>query len=151
MGLLTYLECKSESGGTIALNPYDNFLRNTPPNSNNFTGGNQPYYTGGSLGFVDFIGKFESTADLSIYQPLVQRIELFVPAIPVIEVVGQSNVIPATSSTPPIYVFCELVAIFYSMLIQLLHLANQRLINTLYDADLTKLHLSSWFYGQCKQ
>jgi hypothetical protein len=101
------LNAKIESGNAIALNPYDNFKTTTGSNSNNYYGGNQVYYTGGSLGFVDFIGKFESTADGTIYQPLVQRIQLFVPPVPVIEVVGQSHVTPKTVTSPDIFVFCE--------------------------------------------
>ena len=102
------LNAKSESGGAVTMNPYDNFIQKTPSNSSNYKGGNQDYYLGGSLGFVDFIGRFQSQADFTVIQPLVQRIELFVPPIPIIEVVGQSTVIAGSGTSPDIYVFCEL-------------------------------------------
>lgn len=61
----------------------------------------QKYYTGGSLGIVEFTGKYQSTADFSVFVPFKQEVEVFVPAIPVIEVSGESSF---QGSTP---VFCE--------------------------------------------
>lgn len=108
---LLNINSASASGGAIP-NPYDNFKQRTPVNGNNYTGGKQLYYTGGSLGYVDFIGKFQSTADPTLYQPLVQRIQLYVPALPLIEVTGQSSMIPSvpydsTNTVNRTYVFCE--------------------------------------------
>ncbi|MCA4898643.1 MAG: T9SS type A sorting domain-containing protein [Cytophagales bacterium] len=92
------LNAKRVTGG-VDKDPYVHFQATSPQG--------QTYYKGGSLGSVDFIGKFRNDADLLVFQPLVQRIELFVPAIPVIEVVGQFFKKPATASSPDIYVFCE--------------------------------------------
>ena len=92
------LNAKRVTGG-VDKDPYVHFQATSPQG--------QTYFKGGSLGSVDFIGKFRNDADLLVFQPLVQRIELFVPAIPVIEVVGQFFKKPATASSPDIYVFCE--------------------------------------------
>jgi hypothetical protein len=92
------LNAKRVTGG-VDKDPYVHFQATSPQG--------QTYYKGGSLGSVDFIGKFRNDADLLVFQPLVQRIELFVPAVPVIEVVGQFFKKPATASSPDIYVFCE--------------------------------------------
>ncbi len=93
---------RAKSSGSIPTDPYENFKDKT-------TIKGQDYYTGGSLGYVDFIGKFKSTADATVSQPLVQRIQLFVPPIPVIEAVGQSKVITATGK-PDLNIFCRLDA-----------------------------------------
>jgi len=67
---------------TITKDPYDNFK--FANSSNNY------YWTGGSLGNVEFTGTFQNTADLTVIVPFKQNVELFVPAIPLIEV-GSSN------------------------------------------------------------
>ncbi|MCA6498978.1 MAG: T9SS type A sorting domain-containing protein, partial [Chitinophagaceae bacterium] len=92
------LNAKRVPGG-VDKDPYVHFLATSPQG--------QTYYEGGSLGSVDFIGKFRNNADLLVFQPLVQRIELFVPAVPVVEVTGQSYKKPATGTKPPVYVYCE--------------------------------------------
>ncbi|MCX8489898.1 MAG: PKD domain-containing protein, partial [Cyclobacteriaceae bacterium] len=93
-------ESLGESGLMITRDPYSHFKLKTPKDSS--------YYTGGSLGFINFIGRFRNTADNSLYQPLIQQVELFVPPIPIIETTGESFIIPAEGSKPAIYVFCEL-------------------------------------------
>jgi hypothetical protein len=65
-------------------NVYDYFKSNgttipLSPNGNN-------YWTGGSLGRIQYTGAYQSTADNSVYVPFRQDVELFVPAVPLIEV-----------------------------------------------------------------
>jgi hypothetical protein len=70
-------------------NVYDYFKsisgNNSPipisPNGNN-------YWIGGSLGKIQFTGIYQSTADNSVYIPLRQDVEIFVPAVPLIEVIS---------------------------------------------------------------
>jgi hypothetical protein len=67
-------------------NVYDYFKMNgtTIPLS---TSGNN-YWAGGSLGTILYSGAYQSTADHTVYVPFRQSVELFVPAIPLIEVVS---------------------------------------------------------------
>jgi hypothetical protein len=44
------------------------------------------YWLGGSLGKIQFTGSYQSTADNQVYVPFRQEIELFVPAVPLIEI-----------------------------------------------------------------
>ena len=44
------------------------------------------YWNGGSLGKVELTGVYQSTADGSVYNPFRQQVELFVPAVPALEV-----------------------------------------------------------------
>ena len=76
------------------VNPYTTFFkRTTLPRQ--ATDGSiitaQDYFTGGSLGEIEFTGKYQSTADFSVFIPFRQEVELFVPAIPVVEVSGESD------------------------------------------------------------
>lgn len=75
------------------LDPYKYFREVTPMG--------RTYYTGGSIGKVEFTGKYQSTADETIQIPLRQEIEIFIPAIPVIEVSGQ------TANDGSIPIFCQ--------------------------------------------
>ncbi len=89
------LNAVTESGGAISVNPYNNnVFADTTIN-------NRPYWRGGSLGVVEFTGRYRNTADLSVEVPFRQEVELFVPPIPVIEV-SQSS---ALAGSTPIY--CE--------------------------------------------
>ncbi|MFZ5970546.1 MAG: PKD domain-containing protein [Bacteroidota bacterium] len=89
------LNAVTESGGAISVNPYNNnVFADTTIN-------NRPYWRGGSLGVVEFTGRYRNTADLSVEVPFRQEVELFVPPIPVIEV-SQSSAM--AGSTP---IFCE--------------------------------------------
>ena len=74
------------SGPTLDSSPYDWFK--TYPSSNS---GNT-YWTGGSLGKVEFTGVYQSTADQTVVQPFIQDVELFVPAVPLIEVASSNRV-----------------------------------------------------------
>ena len=67
---------------SVGLNPIDNFIKSTAIKNT--------YWVGGSLGKVEFTGVYRSTADLSVVVPFKQEVELFVPAIPIIEI-GSSN------------------------------------------------------------
>ncbi len=51
-----------------------------------FTPEGRKYFKGGSLGLVEFTGKFRSTADATVQIPIRQEIEIFIPAIPVVEI-----------------------------------------------------------------
>ncbi len=65
---------------TIASNPYE-----FPPFVQ-FSPNNNVYYTGGSLGRVSFTGSFQSIANANLPPiPLIQKVEFFVPAVPIIE------------------------------------------------------------------
>lgn len=44
------------------------------------------YWLGGSLGKIQFTGSYQSTADNQVYVPFRQEVELFVPAVPLIEI-----------------------------------------------------------------
>jgi Secretion system C-terminal sorting domain len=70
-------------GGTIQRNPFDG------NNANRFddkTSNGNLFWKGGSLGSIEYTGVFRSTADLQIFVPFRQNVELFVPAVPIIEV-----------------------------------------------------------------
>lgn len=86
------LNAVAESGGAIAESPYEKYRR---------TEKGQTYYTGGSIGFVEFTGKYRSNADNTVFIPVRQEVEIFVPARPIILVSGQSS----NAGTTPI--FCE--------------------------------------------
>ncbi|GHN02788.1 hypothetical protein WSM22_42770 [Cytophagales bacterium WSM2-2] len=72
-------------GGSIKIDPYYGDLSNR---FDDVTGNKNTFWKGGSLGAVEFTGLFRSTADLSVYIPFRQNVELFVPAVPLIEVVS---------------------------------------------------------------
>ncbi len=61
---------------------------------------NYQYWTGGSLGKVEFTGVYQSTADHTVYAPFRQNVELFVPAIPVMEVTSPSPFYDVTDVNP---------------------------------------------------
>lgn len=87
------LNAVTETSGGVSVDPYDNF-KETTANLNN-------YWTGGSLGKVEFTGTFQSTADLSLIVPFRQEVELFVPAIPLIEVDETNQPVKGTTN------YCE--------------------------------------------
>ena len=84
-------------GGSIKVDPYYGDL-NTPFDAKTALG--NKYWKGGSLGKVQFTGLFQSTADLSVYIPFRQDVELFVPAVPLVEVASsnQSSYDPADAT-----------------------------------------------------
>jgi hypothetical protein len=65
-----------------SLDPYKYFDAFTPER--------RKFYRGGSLGIVEFTGKFRSTADFTVVIPIRQEIEVFIPAIPVIEIASEA-------------------------------------------------------------
>ena len=74
------------------LDPYKYF--------DDFTPEKRKFFRGGSLGLVEFTGKFRSTADATVLIPIRQEIEVFVPAIPVVEI--NSNTISGYDITDPL-------------------------------------------------
>ena len=68
---------------SVKKDPYNNFV-DTVLSTKNL------YWKGGSLGKVEFTGVYRSTADLSVVVPFRQNVELFLPAIPLIEI-GSNN------------------------------------------------------------
>jgi hypothetical protein len=84
-------------------NVYDYFL--SPTNSNQ----NNKYWLGGSLGKIEFTGIYQSTADHAVYTPFKQNVELFVPAVPVVEVLSptpnydKADAAPSTSFITSMY------------------------------------------------
>ncbi|MBX7126665.1 MAG: hypothetical protein K1X47_13300, partial [Cyclobacteriaceae bacterium] len=89
------LNAVTESGNKLTINPYNFFNDSTPaPNR-------RPYWKGGSLGLIEFTGRFNSTADGSVTVPFRQEVEVFVPPVPVIEVGAPTAL---RGNTP---LFCE--------------------------------------------
>lgn len=88
------LNANSLSGGTIP-NPYSHFINTTLQGNT--------YYDGGSLGLVEFTGQYQNQANQSVYIPLRQNVEFFVPAVPIVEV-GLSNQSALDAGVP---IFCE--------------------------------------------
>jgi len=76
------LDANFLSGGVIP-DPYSHF-RSSPTAQGNY------YYTGGSLGIVEFNADFQSIANAVLQIPLRQNVEFFLPAVPIVEV-GQAN------------------------------------------------------------
>ncbi|MGB4973781.1 MAG: PKD domain-containing protein, partial [Cyclobacteriaceae bacterium] len=76
-------------------NPYSNFI--------NTTAQGNTYYDGGSLGFVEFTGGYWNQANQSVFIPLKQNVEFFLPAVPKVEV-GLTNL---TAMDDPVSIFCE--------------------------------------------
>ena len=89
----TYLLNARSLSANKLTDPYEFFKEITPQG--------RDYYKGGSIGLVEFTGKYQSNADNSVQVPIRQEVEIFVPAIPVVEVSGQSANIGATP------IFCE--------------------------------------------
>lgn len=89
------LNAVTETNGAISVNPYNHdIFADTTLNNN-------PYWKGGSLGLVEFTGRYRNNADLSVEVPFRQEVEIFVPPIPLIEV-GQAS---ANAGNTPI--FCQ--------------------------------------------
>ncbi|MBS1682946.1 MAG: T9SS type A sorting domain-containing protein [Bacteroidetes bacterium] len=79
------LNAVAESGNSISIDPYDNFKVIGRTQAGN------DFWTGGSLGKVEFTGSFQSQADFTVIVPFRQEVELFVPAVPVIEVASANQ------------------------------------------------------------
>ncbi len=79
-------------GANINENPYDHFLETS-------SGGT--FSRGGSLGNVEFIAIYRSTADNSLVVPFRQEVELFVPPMPVLNIAGNS------ASEGDTLIFCQ--------------------------------------------
>ncbi len=62
------------------------------------------FWKGGSLGKIHFVGRYQSTADFSVYIPLRQEVELFFAPVPIIEF-AKSTAPPATDNN--VLVYCE--------------------------------------------
>lgn len=83
---------------SITTKPYDNFQGGSGQGTPN----GKHYWNGGSLGIVEFTGKFQSNADYSLFVPFRQEVEIFVPAIPVIEVST-----PSQTASDGTAIYCE--------------------------------------------
>ena len=79
------------------IRPYD-FFRALSPN-------NAPYYSGGSLGIVQFTGTYQSIANAAVRIPLVQNVRFFVPPVPIIETSTPISTRVVGPNTIP--VFCQ--------------------------------------------
>ena len=77
-------------------NPYNNFVQ--PP-----TPLGKTYYKGGSLGLIEFTGKYHSKADFSVFIPVRQEVEVFIPAIPVVEQVTTPSYVTSAGTL----IYCE--------------------------------------------
>ncbi|NJN42491.1 MAG: hypothetical protein HC811_09970 [Flammeovirgaceae bacterium] len=69
------------------------------------TSNGNTFYTGGSLGIVEFTGTYQSIANANVTIPLLQNVEFFVPAVPIIEVSTPSMV--DNTGPNPVAVYCE--------------------------------------------
>lgn len=76
------LDANAISGGVIP-DPYSNFRQVTPFQGNT-------YYTGGSLGLIEFTGTYRNSSNTTVQVPRRQLVEVFLPAVPIVEV-GQGN------------------------------------------------------------
>lgn len=90
-----YSKLLNVSSSSALKNPYLYFDETTPQG--------RTYYKGGSLGLVEFTGKYQSTSDADVLVPLRQEVEIFVPAIPVVEV----NTSNQTATEGTVNIFCE--------------------------------------------
>jgi len=88
------LNANTLSGGVIP-NPYSHFINTTPQ------GGT--YYDGGTLGFVEFTGQYQNQANGSVYIPLRQNVEFFVPAVPIVE----TGLLNRTNLATGVPIYCE--------------------------------------------
>jgi hypothetical protein len=80
--------------------PYDYFRAPLSPQGNT-------YFTGGSLGPIEFEGEYQSIANAALQIPLRQTVEVYLPAIPIIETgfANRSKLDPITNGdTNPITV-----------------------------------------------
>ncbi|HMP99055.1 MAG TPA: PKD domain-containing protein [Cyclobacteriaceae bacterium] len=75
--------------------PY-HYFREVSPQGNEF-------FRGGSLGFVEFSGRFQNIANSALQIPLTQNVEIFIPAVPIVEV-GTTNLANASLNNN---VFCQ--------------------------------------------
>jgi hypothetical protein len=97
--LVNYAPILNAKANGAPQDPNDYFYAITPaPKSN-------PYYTGGSLGIIQFTGVYQSDADQEIFIPRRQQLEVFIPAKPIIEVNNPSFLDRSTGKSIPI--FCE--------------------------------------------
>ena len=72
------LDAAARSGGVLP-DPYT-YFRSAITAQGNY------YYTGGSLGLVEFTGTFQSISNATVKVPRIQLVEFFLPAVPLIEV-----------------------------------------------------------------
>jgi len=77
-------------------NPYSNFPQPLTPLG-------KKYYKGGSLGIIEFTGKYQSKADLTVFIPVRQEVEVFIPALPVVERVTP----PSSTTSTGTLIYCE--------------------------------------------
>lgn len=82
--------------------PYDPNGRFARVIQSNGTGNGKTFFEAGSLGIIEFTGVYQSTADFSVFIPFRQEVEVFIPAVPIVEVQGQSSVKDGEA-----FVFCE--------------------------------------------
>jgi hypothetical protein len=85
---------KNDLSKKITINDYIN--PNTRPNVN--------FWKGGSLGKIQFVGRYQSTADLSVYVPLRQEVELFFAPVPIIDIATSTA---PSSTVSNVLVYCE--------------------------------------------
>jgi len=87
---------------TGSLYPYDSITsRFAERVKSTGTANGKLFFNAGSLGIIEFTGIYQSTADFSVFVPFRQEVELFIPAVPVVEVSGESD---RLGRTP---IFCE--------------------------------------------
>jgi hypothetical protein len=111
------MNAKQISGGTIPY-VYDFFRQDISPGSNpNYPNG-IIYYTGGTLGYVEFTGTYRNIANPVVKIKRRQIVQFYVPSVPAIEFTTQfSDLIVSDPANPPstgpnfnnpgTFVFCE--------------------------------------------
>ncbi len=91
----TILDANARSGGALP-DPYSNF-RSSMTAQGNF------YYTGGSLGLVEFTGTFQSISNATVKIPRKQVVEFFLPAVPLVEIgVGNRSFLDIADPINPV-------------------------------------------------
>jgi hypothetical protein len=73
-------------------------------NSNTKPDANKNYWKGGSLGKIQFTGRYQSTADFQVFIPLRQEVELFFAPVPIIDIA--TSTAPSSNDNNTL-VYCE--------------------------------------------
>ncbi|MFN4958844.1 MAG: T9SS type A sorting domain-containing protein [Cyclobacteriaceae bacterium] len=83
-------------------NPYSYFRQETPRGNT--------FYSGGLLGAIEFNGNYQSVANAVVQIPLRQLVNIYIPAIPIVEVNPENRITvrtDPTDATKTMPVFCE--------------------------------------------
>ncbi|MEJ0056068.1 MAG: hypothetical protein WDN75_10650 [Bacteroidota bacterium] len=85
-------------GAGVIPDPYSDFVGTVTSAAN---GNTITYYSGGSLGFIELKGNFQSRTNSAVKVPRVQRLEFYLPAIPIVDVSRPSSTDLLDPKNPP--------------------------------------------------